>query len=278
MFRRTLGLSLFTVLCLAQGGWQTATVLPGVELTALSAANKNVALSILRAEGCNCGCSMKIAECRINDPPCAASRRLAEYVVKELDAGKSAEVVLAGLRKLATEPPPLLGEPVKLSIDGDPVKGPANARVTVVEFSDFQCPFCAKAAVEVNLVVQKFPNDIRVIFKQFPLDSHSHAALAGEASLAAQAQGKFWEMHDKMYANFHAISRDHILVWAKEIGLDVERFRADLDGHKYAARVKAEEQEGEKAGVEGTPTFFIDGRKLNASFDVATVTPLIQKH
>ena len=276
--RRTLGLFLFTFLCLAQGGWQTATSLPSVDLTVLSPANRNVALSILRAEGCSCGCTMKIAECRINDPNCAVSRRLAGYVVQELDAGKSADSVRAGLKKLASEPPPLLDAPVKLSIDGDPVKGPSNARVTVVEFSDFQCPFCAKAAVEVNLVMQKFPNDVRVVFKQFPLDSHSQAALAGEASLAAQAQGKFWEMHDKMYANFRAISRDHILTWAKEIGLDVDRLRADLDSHKYAGRMKAEEQEGEKAGVQGTPTFFIDGRKLNATFDVATVTPLLQKH
>jgi protein-disulfide isomerase len=221
---------------------------------------------------------MKIAECRINDPACAVSRRLAGYVVQELDAGKSANAVLAGLKKLETEPPPLLDALVKLSIDGDPVKGPADARVTVVEFSDFQCPFCAKAAAEVNQVMQKFPNEVRVIFKQFPLESHSQAALAGEASLAAQAQGKFWELHDKMYANFRVLSRDHILGWAKEIGLDMDRFRADLNSHKFAARMKAEEQEGEKAGVEGTPTFFIDGRKLNAVFDVATVTPLIQKH
>jgi protein-disulfide isomerase len=123
--------------------------------------------------------------------------------------------------------------------------------------------------------MKQFPKDVRVIFKQFPLDSHSQAALAAEASLAAHAQGKFWELHDKMYANFTTINRARILVWAKETGLDMDRFTSELDSHKYAARVQAEEHQGEDAGVEGTPTFYINGKKLNASFDVQTVAPLI---
>ncbi len=84
-------------------------------------------------------------------------------------------------------------------------------------------------------------------------------------------------MHDKLYANFRSLSRVRILAFAKEIGLDLPRFTADLDGHKFAARVKMEEQQGEAANVEGTPTFFIDGHRLNAAFDVATVAPLIGK-
>jgi predicted DsbA family dithiol-disulfide isomerase len=114
-----------------------------------------------------------------------------------------------------------------------------------------------------------------VVFKQFPLDTHSQAALAAEASLAAQAQGKFWELHDKMYANYRSITEARILVWATEVGLDMNRFRADLAGHKYKARVDSEEKQGEAAGVEGTPTFFIDGKKFNGVFEVADVAPLI---
>jgi protein-disulfide isomerase len=125
--------------------------------------------------------------------------------------------------------------------------------------------------------VAKYPKDVRVIFKQFPLDDHSQAKLAAEASLAAQAQGKFWELHDKMYANFRGISRAHIDAWAKEIGLDLPRFDAALNNHTYARRVASEEKQGEDADVEGTPTFFIDGARLNAGFDVATVSPIIDK-
>lgn len=126
-------------------------------------------------------------------------------------------------------------------------------------------------------MLAKYPKGVRFIFKQFPLDNHSQAQLAAEASLAAQAQGKFWEMHDKMYANFRSISRARIDAWAAELGLDMKRFQTELNGHVYARRVAAEEKQGEVADVEGTPTFYIDGAKLNAGFDVATVSPIIDK-
>ena len=269
----------FLLLCatvvFSQVDWKTSTVLPGVDLTGLSAAQKNVALSVMRSEACGCGCDMKIAQCRLFDPKCAVSRRWSDMVVKDAAAGKSVEAIRAAIVKLANEPPPLLEAPVKLSIDGDPMRGPADAKVTIVEFSDFQCPYCAKAIGEVNQVLAKYPKDVRLVFKQFPLDTHSQAGLAAEAALAAQAQGKFWEMHDKLYANFRAINRDRILAWAKEIGLDMTRFPADLNGHKYASRVASEEKQGDDAGVEGTPTFFINGKRLNASFELGTVAPLI---
>jgi protein-disulfide isomerase len=267
---------LAAVLCFAQGDWKTGPAIPGVDLTGLSKPQRDLALSILRSEGCACGCDMKIGQCRVEDPKCAVSRKLTDLVLKESSEGKSAKDIRADLAKLASEPPPLLSEPVKISIDGDPMRGPSTARVTIVEFSDFQCPFCARAVSEATAVLAKFPKDVRLVFKQYPLDTHSQAALAAEAALAAQAQGKFWELHDKMYANFRSISRDRIFVWAKEIGLDLDKLRADLDSHKFAARVSAESHQGDNAGVEGTPTFFIDGKRLNTTFDVATVTPLIQ--
>ncbi len=211
----------------------------------------------------------------MNDPTCAVSRRLSAFVVKDASTGKSVAALKANFKNYASEPPPVLDPPIKIAVDGDPIKGPANAKVTIVEFSDFQCPFCAKAAGEVALLVRKYPKDVRVIFKQFPLDTHSQAALAAEASLAAQAQGKFWELHDKMYANFRSITPVRIQTWAQETGLDMTRFKADLDSHKYKARVVSEEHQGEVAGVEGTPTFFIDGKKFNGLFEAAAVAPLI---
>ncbi len=268
-------LLLGAVLCLAQEAWQTATTLPGVDLSGLSPSAQKAALAILRSEGCSCGCNQKIAECRMKDQSCATSRRLAGFVIQELHAGKTAEVARTDLHKFAAEPPPVLEKPVKLSIAGDPLKGPSDAKVTVVEFSDFQCPYCAIAVGEANKLLQKFPKDVRLVFKQFPLDIHSQAAMAAEAALAAQGQGKFWEMHDKLYANYRQISAARILVWAQEIGLDMNRFRSDLTSRKYAARVMAEEKEGEDAGVDGTPTFFFDGKKFNGVFDLETVAPLV---
>jgi protein-disulfide isomerase len=117
---------------------------------------------------------------------------------------------------------------------------------------------------------------VKLVFKQFPLEEHSQAALAAEASLAAHAQGRFWPLHDKMYANFRQINYPRILAWALETGLDMQRFRADLDSHKYAAEVHHEEQQGEAAGVEGTPTFFVDGKKFNGVFEVSAIAPIVQ--
>ncbi len=266
---------IFVTLALAQVDWKTSTTLPGVDLTGLTPAQKTAALSVMRANACGCGCDMMIAQCRLFDPKCAVSRRWSDMVVKSAAAGKSADAIRADIAKLANEPPPILESAVKLSIDGAPMRGPANAKVTVVEFSDFQCPYCAKAVGEVNQVLAKYPRDVRLVFKQFPLDNHSQAALAAEASLAAQAQGKFWELHDKMYANFRSINRERILAWAKEVGIDLDRFEADLKSHKYAPRVASEVKQGDAAGVEGTPTFFINGKRLNAAFDLNTVGPII---
>jgi protein-disulfide isomerase len=265
------------LLSLAQGtDWKKVDALPGVDFSGLSKAQRDAVLAVLRTEPCACGCRMKVAECRVQDPPCGISRRLAAFAVRDAASGKSEAAIRADLDKYAKEPPPVLEPAVKLSIDGAPYRGPANAKVTIVEFSDFQCPYCAKAAVEAAQLVQKFPRDVKFVFKQFPLEDHSQAALAAEASLAAHAQGKFWPLHDKMYANFRQINYARILAWAGETGLDMKRFRAELDSHKYAARVHAEEQEGEVAGVEGTPTFFIDGKKFNGVFEVSALAPIVE--
>jgi len=263
-------------LCVAQTGWEIATKLPGVDLEGLTNSQREMALQMMRAESCSCGCDMKIAQCRMADPACVNSRRLANFVVKMASAGKSRNAAREELSKFAAAPENLLDDPIKIVTDGDPVRGPSNAKVTIVEFSDFQCPYCAKAAGEVKQILNKYPKDVRLIFKQYPLDIHSQAAAAAEASLAAQAQGKFWEMHDRFYANYRSINPAHILTWAKEVGLDLTRFKTDLDSHKYLPRVRNEEKQGDDAGVVGTPTFYINGKKLNTSFEVATIEPVIQ--
>jgi protein-disulfide isomerase len=265
-------------LSLVQNGGQIPTVNAKVILDLPSQYHATV-LAAASKTTCTCGCKMSVLECRSKDPSCTASRELMDLAIREAVAGKSAVAISVNLAKLPRETAARsLGAPVEISTAGDPVKGPAGARFTIVEFSDFQCPFCAEASASVRQVLDKFPKDVRVIFKQFPLgEIHSQAQLAAEASLAAQAQTKFWEMHDKLYANYRRISRPLILKWAREIGLDMKRFRSDLDGHRFAARVSAERREGERAGVEGTPTFFVNGRKLNSVFNADAVSSLISQ-
>ncbi len=224
---------------------------------------------------------MKIAECRMKDPGCAYSRKEASMAMTGFrGGGKCVDEIRAEIKKAAGEPPPVLEDPVKISLAGDPTRGPDNARVTIVEFSDFQCPFCSVAVAQAYAVVNKVPKDVRLVFKQFPLDSHAQAEFGAEAALAAQAQGQVpGEMHDRMYAGFPDLSRKTVLRYAKEIGLDVNRFTAlrSTSRQKYKARVMSEEHEGEDAGVGGTPTFFFNGKKFNGVFDVASVTPIIKK-
>ena len=118
--------------------WLTVTEFAGLDQSGLSAQQKHALLTLLRSEGCNCGCTFKIAECRMKDPKCGRSRSLAAMVARELQEGKSADAIRADLKRRMNEAPPVLDEPVSIPINGAPSKGPANARITIVEFSDFQ--------------------------------------------------------------------------------------------------------------------------------------------
>ena len=223
---------------------------------------------------------MKVAQCRVLDPACSFSRSLAGMVVKGVREGKTSAAVHTALAnselaRRAAASHRTLGDPVQIPLEGAPELGPKNARITVVEFSDFECPYCAQARLQINAVVQAYPRDIRLVYKQFPLSNHPHAELAAQAALAAQAQNKFWQMHDKLFENFRSLSREHMLVWAKDIGLDVTRFTADLDSGKHKKTVAKDITDGDTAGVEGTPTFFINGKHYNGQLDLASLKPIL---
>jgi protein-disulfide isomerase len=261
-------------------GWLTETNLPALNTTGLSAPQKAALLKLLREEPCSCPCTMKVAECRIKDPACRDSRTLASIAASEFKAGKTAVQVRALFKnpaELKARREALMNAPVDIPLTGSPSRGPATAAVTIVEFSDFQCPYCRVAAQKVYDVLAMFPKDVRLVFKQFPLDeSHPAAVLAAEASLAANAQGKFWPLHDKMFANARAISKDKLIAWAGELGLDIPRFTQDISSGKYRAQVDKEKMEGVVAGVSGTPTFYMNGRLVQGDIDPAEMKPLIE--
>lgn len=272
------------VLCFAQTpqnqDWQKLTQLPALDTSGLTPAQQAVLFKIIREEGCVCGCAMKIAECRVKDPACGDSRSLAAVVVRELKAGKSEAAVRASIKdsELAkSRRESLFAEAVPIKIQGAPNRGPADAKITIVEFSDFQCPYCRVAAKHVYTIMDQYPKDIRLVFKQFPLESHSEAALAAEASLAAHAQGKFWQLHDKMFANPKAINKANLIAWAGEVGLDMKRFTAELNSRKYQKQVEMESDEGAGVGVSGTPTFFFNGRLYRGQMEPNVLKPVIEE-
>jgi protein-disulfide isomerase len=152
--------------------------------------------------------------------------------------------------------------PVKIAIGDAPTLGPANAPVTIVEYSDFECPFCQRGANTVTALKKEYGDKIRVVFKHLPLPFHQNAHLAAQASMAAHAQGKFWEYHDKLFQNFRSLNRDNFVKWAQELGLDVEKFKKELDGGKYKDYVDADLKQAGEVGANGTPTFYINGNQL----------------
>jgi len=154
------------------------------------------------------------------------------------------------------------GKPVKIDIGSSPVKGPRNAPVSIIAFSDFQCPFCSRAVPTIDELFKKYNGKINFVFKNQPLPFHPNAGPAAQAALAAGEQGKFYEMHDKLFANQQNLSRADFEKYAQELGLDVNKFKAALDSGKFKAQVDADSQAGNAVGANGTPTFFINGRKL----------------
>ena len=156
--------------------------------------------------------------------------------------------------------------------------GPAHAHVTLVEFSDFQCPYCAEAVGKLNAVLKAYPNDVKLIFKQYPLtDIHSQAALAAAAALAAHRQGKFWQLHDAMCADRTHLTRPNILAMAGKAGLDVNRFQQDWDSAAVKQALGKDRADGDKIGVDSTPTVYIDGQRYNGVLAMDAVRPIIEK-
>jgi protein-disulfide isomerase len=153
----------------------------------------------------------------------------------------------------------------KVAVGDSAVKGAPDALVTIIEFSDFQCPFCSRVVATVKQVSDTYGKDVRVVFKQNPLPFHQNAAIAAEAALAAGDQGKFWEMHDKMFANQQALERDKLEGYAKELGLNAAKFKASLDTNKHKAQIEAEQKVARDLGAAGTPSFFINGRSLRGA-------------
>ena len=145
--------------------------------------------------------------------------------------------------------------------------GPANARVTVTEYGDFECPNCKQAAPAVKLLLDRFAGRIRFIYRHFPLEEvHPHALHAAEAAESAGAQGRFWAMHDLLFDNQPHMKLHQLLGYAERLQLDIGRFTVEMDDHIYLQRIREQVQGGRESGVRSTPTFFVDGRIQDVSF------------
>jgi protein-disulfide isomerase len=144
----------------------------------------------------------------------------------------------------------------------DPVKGPANAPITIVEYSDFQCPYCARVNPTLDQVRKTYGDKVKIVFKDFPLPNHTEAPKAAEAAHCAGEQGKYWELHDRMFANQQALQLPALKQHATAVGLDMNAFNQCLDSGKHASRVAENMKSGEALGVGSTPTLYVNGRPV----------------
>ncbi len=165
---------------------------------------------------------------------------------------------------------------VAMEVGDAPSKGPANAPVTIVEFSDFQCPFCSKVNPTLAQVKAKYGDKVRVAFRQYPLPMHPQAQKAAEASLCAHEQGKFWELHDAMFANQQQLAVDQLKATAVGLGVNAEQFNQCLDSGKFAQKVADDMAAGSAAGVSGTPAMFINGRFISGAVPFEQLAPIIE--
>jgi protein-disulfide isomerase len=159
----------------------------------------------------------------------------------------------------------------------DHSQGPADAVLTLVEYGDYECPHCGRAHPIGKEVQRRLGSQLRFVFRNFPLGQiHPHAQHAAEAAEAAASQGRFWEMHDRIFEHQRALDDHHLLQYARDSGLDEERFQKELTSHVHAARVREDFLSGIRSGVNGTPTFFINGTRHDDSWDVETLVKALQ--
>jgi protein-disulfide isomerase len=160
---------------------------------------------------------------------------------------------------------------------GDHIQGNAQAPVTLVEYGDFECPFCGSADPVLKELQRRMGDELRFVFRNFPLAQvHPHALAAAEAAEAAGAQGQFWQMHDLLYEHQTALELSHLRAYAKRLKLDEARFAQDLEAHTFRARVEDDFRGGVRSGVNGTPTLFVNGARYDGPLQLEALLTALQ--
>jgi protein-disulfide isomerase len=165
-----------------------------------------------------------------------------------------------------------------VSEERDHIQGPPDASVTLLEYGDYECPYCGAAYPIVKEVQARMGDRLRFVFRNFPITtSHPHAEQAAEAAETAAAQSRFWEMHDHLYEHQRHLENADLHRYAEELGLDVERFDNELAEHVHADRVRGDFMSGVRSGVNGTPTFYINGKRHDDSYEIETLVAALEE-
>ncbi len=235
--------------------------IPGVDISELTGAERRIWVDVVNEQLSPCGEAVSVARCATGasgDHACRRCVPAARYVARLIGEGYERSEIedLYDMR---------YGHDTDLEVatDGFPTRGAVMARVTIVEFSDFQCPHCGAAHPILRQLLREFEGEVRVVFRNYPLPGHPRAVPAARAAVAAGNQDKFWEMADLIFEHQDTLEDSDIDRFATELGLDMERFHTDVAAPETQARIDADHDAGHELGVEGTPTFFINGRRFH---------------
>ncbi|MFZ6178071.1 DsbA family protein [Nannocystis pusilla] len=230
----------------------------GVDLSRLSEPQKTSFFQLINSEPSACGKPHSLAVSLRDDAACRDSLSVSQFIADALASGASPSDIKANMEYVVGAL-----QPRKIDIEGRPVYGNERAPVTVVVFADFECPHCRAEAPMLRQAIDQFRGRAKLVFKHFPLSAHPRAKVAAIATVAAQSQGKFWEMHDIVFENQTALSDADIRKYAQKVGLDMKQFDADFAALKGKDIVEADRAEGEKLEITGTPAVFVNGRYFN---------------
>jgi protein-disulfide isomerase len=231
--------------------------LPGVDTSKLTAREQREWSAYVSEQLAPCADQpVSIAQCIRESRPCALCTPAAKFLVTQVTRGRSRTQAETAYRIRFSD-----DEVKNVEVGDSPAKGPAGAAVTIVEWADFECPFCAAAAPVLDQTVEKYPGHVRLVFKNYPLSIHEHAEEAARAAVAAGAQGKFWPMHHALFEHQNAgLDRETLERLAVKVGLDRKKFVADLESEAAADAVGRDRKQAEKLGLRGTPMIYINGR------------------
>ena len=215
-------------------------------------------------------------QARIGQPKEAIAGQIREFLRQQRES-EAYEAFISGLEEREAVEYTMGPYRVEVAAQGEPAKGPADAPVTIVEFSDFECPFCSRVVPTLDRVKEEYGDRVRLVFKQYPLPSHANAQKAAEASLCAHDQGEFWAMHDAMFADQGNLGPDGLAAKAQEIGLEMEAFRQCLSSGKHEEAVKEDLDEGLAVGVSGTPAMFVNGRMISGAVPYEEIAQVVEE-
>jgi predicted DsbA family dithiol-disulfide isomerase len=239
--------------------------LPGVETRGFTPREKHEFSRYVMELGAPCpGIAVPVAQCVLEKRACPACLPAAIAIAKAVREGMARDPV-EGLYQQRFD----VSSAKSIPIDGSPARGSDGATVTLVEFADFECPFCQHIAPQLDELWEKKKPSLLLVFKFMPLAMHPRGEPAARAAIAAQAQGKFWEMHHQLFANAPRLEDSDLDAYAKAIGMDLGRFHADMQSAVTKARLEADRKLADDVGVKGTPTIFINGRLYDGKGDIA---------